>query len=493
MTGRRTIFFAAAVFSRERTDKVRRPGPMMALAAALAAILLPPQAASAHVSERGLVMLLPTGFTTAGAALAVAASFLVLMLAPATLFERLRRWRLVLVPFRPPSRAFASAASLAVLVTLVTVGAVGPTDPGRNLLPLTLWSIVWVGLTLLQALTGNLWPWLNPWTGAFALLRRATGRPIGRKARLPLPRRLRYVPATGFFLAFAWYELVSLSPQDPRGLALAVSLWWLVHAGGIAIFGEAAWMRFAEPFSILYRLIGMLSPLAVVRCRRRPRLALVMPGRHCLSAPPLPPGGTLFLLVTLSSVTFDGFSATFAWLGRLGINPLEFPGRSAVVEANTIGLLAAAALLPAVFLAAVRLGSALAGGRELPAGALVYSIVPISIAFHAAHYLPVLLVNGQFFLAALSDPLGTGADLFGTAGIHVSDSFMTHLDGARRLWTAQTAIIAAGHVVGVVLAHGLALRTLKTATAASRSQLPLAAVMVFYTVFGLWLLSTPVA
>src|SRR5690606_243963 len=115
-----------------------------------------------------------------------------------------------------------------------------------------------------------------------------------------------------------------------------------------------------------FRLIGMLAPLVVLR---RPGtagkrfLALSWPGRRCLSTPALPLSGTVFVLVTLASVSFDGFSATFTWLGILGINPLEFPGRSAVMIANTVGLAGACLLLSALFFGSVALGNAAAGRR----------------------------------------------------------------------------------------------------------------------------------
>jgi hypothetical protein len=43
------------------------------------------------------------------------------------------------------------------------------------------------------------------------------------------------------------------------------------------------------------------------------------------------------------------------------------------------------------------------------------------------------------------------------------------------------------------VAHSIALRRFGSRTAAIRSQLPLAVLMVGYTTFGLWLLSTPTA
>jgi hypothetical protein len=58
------------------------------------------------------------------------------------------------------------------------------------------------------------------------------------------------------------------------------------------------------------------------------------------------------------------------------------------------------------------------------------------------------------------------------------------------IWHSQVAIIVAPHVVGVIIAHALALRLVGPARAAV-SQLPMLVLMIGYTMLGLWLLSTP--
>ena len=50
-----------------------------------------------------------------------------------------------------------------------------------------------------------------------------------------------------------------------------------------------------------------------------------------------------------------------------------------------------------------------------------------------------------------------------------------------------------GHVFGVYLAHAAALRHMPDAERALRSQFPMVALMILYTVLGLWILSQPVA
>jgi hypothetical protein len=54
------------------------------------------------------------------------------------------------------------------------------------------------------------------------------------------------------------------------------------------------------------------------------------------------------------------------------------------------------------------------------------------------------------------------------------------------------ALIVVGHVIAVYLAHGIALRLLQDQKRAVRSQYPMLALMVLYTVFSLWILNQPV-
>ena len=103
------------------------------------------------------------------------------------------------------------------------------------------------------------------------------------------------------------------------------------------------------------------------------------------------------------------------------------------------------------------------------AGPLVWSIVPIALAYHFAHYLTALLVNGQYALVALSDPFALGWNLFGTAHMPVSAGIASGSDAAWVIWNLQAAAIVGGHVLAVLVAHLLACRLHATARAARRS------------------------
>ncbi len=219
------------------------------------------------------------------------------------------------------------------------------------------------------------------------------------------------------FFIFALFELVYPTPEDPARLATAIIGIFAINIVGLRAYGRTAWMENGDCFAVFFRMAGSLSPL-----QWRRENSTVQPA---------------FILLALASVSFDGFMRTFLWAGFLGINPLEFPGRSEVILANSIGLAAMFAVL--------------AGAFRLTASNRAMAIVPIALAYHVAHYLPEIWP-------------GTMMDY------HV----------ATTVYQTQTAIIVGGHIMAVIAGHS------------AGRQLALNLLMVLYTGFGLWLLSTPV-
>lgn len=446
---------------------------------------LAPTSAIAHASDRGFVLLLPTGHYIFGGAIAVAASFAVLLFVPQGVLSRLMAWRLP-VAATPDGRAIVSLLSFTLLCALVVAGFLGSRDPLSNPLPLTVWTLFWIGLTLVSGLVGNVFAWINPWYGVWRLW---SGAGNADKSSEIL-NRLAYLPAIGQFAAFAWFELVYPAPDDPARLAWAVAIYWVVNFAAMLAFGYEDWSRRGECFSVFFR---MISRLAVFE-REDGRIRLCAPSGKLAKAGPLPLSGVVFLLVALASVSFDGMMRTFAWLGAIGVNPLEFPGRSAVMLPNTVGLIGMAMTLALAFFLAIWLGEKASGEpvtTRRAAGLLVWSIIPIALAYHVAHYMIALPVNGQYALAAISDPFSLGWNLFGTADNYISAGLVMGPQSAWVLWNLQAGAIVGGHVLAVAIAHGLAGRLHASTDAAARSQIPLTILMILYTMFGLWLLSTP--
>jgi hypothetical protein len=168
-----------------------------------------------------------------------------------------------------------------------------------KVLPLGVWTLWWVVIVLLHPLFGNLWGVLDPFIGIHALL---TG---GAKPRLAYPASLSYWLAVLIFLAFAWFQLVYPAPEDVRVLALAVALYLSFTLLAVVLFGPI-WLRRGDPFAVFLYQLGSAAPVSSQGFR--------LPGAGLLALPPLPLSGTLFVLLTLSSISFDGFANTFFWL-----------------------------------------------------------------------------------------------------------------------------------------------------------------------------------
>ena len=134
---------------------------------------------------------------------------------------------------------------------------------------------------------------------------------------------------------------------------------------GMILFGERVWLSRAECFSVFLRLRRAAVAAAAVR---RDQLALAFPGATLAAADPLPLSGVLFVLLTSATVSFDGLDRTFWWLDLGGINPLDFPGRSAVTGQNSLGLLAMWGALSGAYALGDPVGPAPGSGSGVDAG-----------------------------------------------------------------------------------------------------------------------------
>src|SRR5258708_21409653 len=106
-----------------------------------------------------------------------------------------------------------------------------------------------------------------------------------------------------------------------------------------------------------------------------------------------------------------------------------------------------------------------------------FTLVPIAIGYHLAHYLTFVLIQGQYIIPLASDPFGFGWNLFGTAGYRVDIAIVD----ARFTWLTAVTAILIGHIAAVYLAHVKAMQVFDARSVALRSQVPLTALMLVYT------------
>jgi len=198
----------------------------------------------------------------------------------------------------------------------------------------------------------------------------------------------------------------------------------------------------------------------------------------------------------LATVTFDGFSATSAWMEfQTFILDLFGPGGgdvfNSLVLADTLGVV----LMPVgFFLVYLFFSKLISDSVEGNASALEmarifgFSLIPIALAYNIAHFITLLLIQGQLIFPLMSDPFGKGWDMFGTADYSLNISIIN----ARILWFLSVALIVLGHVLAVWLAHRVAIRTFKDRALVLKSQYPMLSLMVVYTVISLWIIAQPI-
>jgi hypothetical protein len=353
------------------------------------------------------------------------------------------------------------------------------------------WVDFWVVLGLVSAFVGDVWDFVSPLSAAARALDRALAR--RGVAPLPYPEGLGQWPAVGLLLAWSWSELIWDPAKEPRTVAAAALVYSVATLVGAALFGAEAWLGNVELFTVFARAFARFAPteldprspedwLATPPEERAVRLRWF--GAGLRTDPPLPSGGGAFVLATLATVVYDGWSQTnrfaafegwfldrWSWLGR-HVDLLRTGLMLAIVTAFVLAFLLVCALLREG-------GVAEAARRYAP------TLVPIAAVYFAAHYFDYLLIAGQSTLGVLVDPLGHSWNPGGLGEYPIRKGVAP----AAGVWWTQIVLIVAGHVAGIVAAHRVALRRTLRPARVLAYQAPLVLLMVAYTVAGLWVLA----
>jgi len=436
---------------------------------------LPPSHAVACALPPSVILTLPTGHYITGAAVVVALTAVMGAAADRlpTLRPREMLERRVLMPV-----SVSSYLSFLIFLALVFVGFFGARDPMHNLMTLVFWTGIWIVVPLSSMIVGNIWRPINPWAAPVRITRTLLHRTGGIGLS-----RLGHWPAVAFFAGFIWFQMVSLRPDDPFVLAAVALVYWLV-VFALAVAEGEDWLERGEFLTVLMGYLARVAPFWLEIEGGRARMMYGWPGSQVLRMAPLGASEIAFVTLALAGLTFDGLGETFWWLGIIGENPLEPTGRSAVMVDNTLGLIGTWALTAGSILAVIGIGRAL-GGPGFSAGPVMLSFLAIAAGYHAAHYIVILLTTGQYTLAALNDPFFQGDSLLGLPPFYVSFGFLTDPQVMPLIYGLQFAAILGAHLLAVLLS----LRLVGTEVRAI-AHLPMTALMVGYTILGLWLLST---
>ena len=506
-----------------------------------------PLAAQAHGFAQRYDLPVPLELYITGAAAAVALSFVVVafFVRGHRTVEHYPHFNLLTTKIgrlcaHPLLLALLRLLGVLVLGLVIVAGFIGDTNPFKNIAPTTVWVIWWVGLAYVSGLLGDLWALINPWKAVFGFVERAI-RLIRPGARLSLgiayPRWLGNWPAVILFFWFVWAELIWPSSDSPASLAQAATNYSIITWLGMIVFGKHVWLRQGEAFTLVFGLLARFSPTEVRITNRA--LCATCSTRECheqrtacvncyecfeqaalserewnlrpwavglLTDGPIPLSRMVFVVVMLASVTFDGLLATPLWgdvarwmilseeLRPLVLLLQDVTG-NAIAAVSTIALIAFVVLFQLMFLlfsALMRSVTPSAARGDLSiseiARIFVFSLVPIALAYHLAHYISFLLIVGQYMIPLASDPFGMGWNLFGTSVYMVDISVVN----ARFVWITSVIAIVVGHIIAVYLAHVMALRSFRHNRAALISQIPMLFLMVGYTMISLWILAQPV-
>jgi hypothetical protein len=384
-------------------------------------------------------------------------------------------------------RALVQAASVALFLVVLFSALFGTEVELRNFTPTFVYVIFWLGLPLLSVTLGDVWRVLSPWRAVADAVVWVLER-AGYEAR-PLysfPERLGRYPAAVALFAFVALELAHPRPAAPRTLAIAISLYTYWALAGMAVYGRETWTRSGEGFAVMFNLLSRIAPIGV-----RERRVVVRWPFTGLGGVDRVPGTLVFVAVMLGSTSFDGFSRTSTWQNLLGDVRERLVDRSLAVNdlATTgVNLLGLAALVGAVvltYVVAVESARRLVRAPRNLVPDFVLSLVPIALGYMVAHYFSLFVLQGQFIFFLASDPLGRGWDLFGTADVQPDLTLLS----PNTIWYVQVVALVVGHVAGLAIAHDRAVALFENRENALRSQYPMLALMVLYTVGGLWLLS----
>jgi hypothetical protein len=470
--------------------KPRRRPLALALGALGIAALVYPSVAGAHGIVGRADLPIPVWLFSWAAAIVLVVSFVALSaLWTRPQLQRERRRRL----FHLPTVVgwLGSLIGVALFALVLYSGFDGTEVWSENFSVTFIYVIFWVGVPIASVLLGDIFATLSPWRSCARAIRWVSRRVApSASARAPLryPPMLGQWPAVAALIGFAWLELVYVERDQPSILAALSLGYFALMVIGMLAFGVEQWSEQGDGFGAYFKLLSRMSPLSTDErgfvYARRPLSGLTsMPVR----------AGTVALVCTvIGTTTFDGLSNGGVWrklepeLQTL-FTDIGFHITPATELAYSVGLLLCVILIMGVYrvgIAGVRGVSRRYGVAEL-SRTFAHTLVPIGFAYVLAHYFSLLIWQGQAIGYLASDPLGNGANLFGTSSYQIDYGIISFA----AIWYVQVAALVTGHVGGLTLAHDRAISMYHNTQEAVRSQYWMLTVMVAFTSFGLWLLS----
>ncbi|GJM26630.1 MAG: hypothetical protein DHS20C16_30450 [Phycisphaerae bacterium] len=445
------------------------------------------------------------------------------------------------------SRGFRFALQFFVsvlFVLIIAAGLFGNQNPALNIAPILTWTVWWGLLIVLIMFFGKAWCYVCPWDAIAGWTERLSfwkksddGLTLGWK----WPRIVRNISiATIMFVGLTWVELgfgVTMKPRVTAYLAIGMLLMAVVSA---LLFDRKSFCRYG---CLVGRVSGLYALFASTEVRSKSAdvckscgtkecvtgsesaygcPTFLYPGKlasntyciqcmECIQACPhdnlavnLRPWGSdlategkprsdeAYLALLMLAITgFHGLTMTPAW--QQLIDAIRSSAGIGRVLGFSIGM--TLLMLAPIAIYAVLVGISLHLGKAQAREQLTYrdyfvryayALLPIALFYHIAHNAEHLLMEGPKVLAMISDPFGWGWNVLGTANWTIPP-----LISLEKLWLIQVLLVLVGHVYSLWVAQRTSMRLFGTARATFRSQLPMLAGMIAFSVFSLWLLKQP--
>ena len=466
---------------------------------ATAPLTLASEAADAHVM--GVVYNLPIPFWmyAFGASAALALSFLMVGFF-VTVQGAQRNFRSIEIPTAIPRAVLKGlrGSSMVVFSLTILIALVGPQVSFGNLGFAFFWIVFVLGFAYATVLIGDVYAFISPCRIACDWIDRS--RPGVFRGRVRYPSCLGYWPSVLLYMGFIWLEL--FGHESSRTFGLLLLGYSALNLAGAMVFGAEAWFRYGEFFAVFFRILGKISPIAYVARGSSTFVRLRQPFVGLIEESAEHPSLVVFVLFMLSSTAFDGVHETLTWvqvfwknlyplLSSLIVRPsiffvgLYYDWQWAMLWLSPFFYLA----IYLFFISVMKVVTRTSRSVSDLALQFVFTLVPIALVYHITHYYTLLFTDTPRLLPMISDPLGLGWNLFGTAAMDMQPVTLL----ANGVWHTQVGLILFGHIVSVYLAHAQALRIFQRKEKAMWSQLPMLLLMVAFTTAGLWILSLPIA
>lgn len=442
----------------------------------------------------------------------------------------------------PAFRTIAQGVMVTIFLFVIVAGLFGQQQGGSNIATMITWTYWWVLLVLFIIFFGKSFCYVCPWDALAGWLERhpiIRGGKGRQSAGLKWPKSLRNLyPATVLFLGLTWLELGWGVTMRPELTALLGLLMFFLSYVTILFFERQSFCRYGclvGRISGLYSLFSSIElrarDLAVCRTKCPTRdcyagndrgepcptsqylggmnkntycilcmecvqtcphenvaLSLRPFGEDLVKPSPVRFDEAAMVIVMLAMSTFHGITMTPAWV-RV-VTWLQTTLSISFLSAFSLGMTAFLTILSCLYLVFVGLSYLAAPSTDMSLRQLAirysYSFLPIALFYHLAHNVLHFSMEGGTLVVLLSDPLGWGWNLFGTAG-YIPGPMLPYW----AVWSLTIVLILTGHVLALFAGHRIAVSVYKSHIMAIRSELPILVGMIAYSILSLWIVGQP--